>query len=503
MKPRLELRGITKRYPSVVANENISLNVPPGVIHAILGENGAGKSTLMKIIYGAISADEGEILWNGEVVPQHSPAYSRAIGIEMVYQHFALFESVSVVENIALTIHGRFDLAALAKRVREISAKYGLPIDPFKSVHQLSVGERQRVEIVRCLLQSPKLLILDEPTSVLTPNAVTKLFETLRLLAAEGCSILYISHKLAEVKELCGSATVLKNGRVTGTIDPRQMSTGEIARLMVGTAPPETQRRASSPSREAAFEVRALSVPADVPFGVSLLDISFSVASGEILGIAGISGNGQTELVQLLSGEKSAPEAHMVQIAGIPSGRRSAAARRRLGLAFVPEERLGRGAVPPHNLGENGLLTAHRKGLVRRGFVNRRQVRQFALAVIDRFGVRTGRGPASSAQSLSGGNLQKFIVGREIGLDPRILLVSQPTWGVDVGASAFIRQTLVDLSRAGAAVIVISEDLDELMEISDRVVVMSGGMISESLPIKEARKERIGELMVAHAARMA
>jgi simple sugar transport system ATP-binding protein len=285
------------------------------------------------------------------------------------------------------------------------------------------------VEIVRCLLQNPKLLILDELTSVLTPKAVTKLFETLRLLAAEGCSILYISHKLAEVKELCGSATVLKNGRVTGSIDPRQVSTGDIARLMVGTAPPETQRSASSPSREAALEVRALSVPADGPFGVSLLDVSFSVARGEILGIAGISGNGQTKLVQLLSGEKIAPEDGMIRIGGVLVGRMSAAARRNLGLAFVPEERLGRGAVLPHNLGENGLLTAHRKGLVSRGFVIRQDMRQFALGVIDRFGVKTGRGPASTAQSLSGGNLQKFIVGREIGLNPKILLVSQPTLG--------------------------------------------------------------------------
>lgn len=499
MRPRLELRGIGKRYPSVVANENISLDVPPGVIHAILGENGAGKSTLMKIIYGAIAADEGEILWNGELVTQHSPASSRAIGIEMVYQHFSLFESVSVVENIALTIQGSFDLAALAKRVREVSEKYGLPVDPLRSVHQLSVGERQRVEIVRCLLQNPKLLILDEPTSVLTPQAITKLFETLRLLASEGCSILYISHKLAEVRELCSSATVLKNGRVTGTIDPRQSSTGEIARLMVGTAPPETQRSACAPAQEAALEVRALSVAADGPFGVSLRDVSFAVASGEILGIAGISGNGQAELVQLLSGEKPAPVADMIRIGGVPAGKTNAAARRERGFAFVPEERLGRGAVPPHSLSENALLTAHRKGLVRRGFVSREGMAEFALEVINRFSVKTG-GPGSTAQSLSGGNLQKFIVGREIGLDPAILLVSQPTWGVDVGASAYIRQTLVDLSRSGAAVIVISEDLDELMEISDRVAVMSGGMMSESIPIGELRKERIGELMVAHAA---
>jgi general nucleoside transport system ATP-binding protein len=500
MKPRLELRRISKRYPTVVANENISLSVPPGVIHAILGENGAGKSTLMKIIYGAISADEGEIVWNGEVVRQHSPAYSRALG--MVYQHFSLFESVSVVENIALTIQGRFDLAALAKKVREVSGKYGLPIDPYKSVHQLSVGERQRVEIVRCLLQNPKLLILDEPTSVLTPKAVSKLFETLRLLASEGCSILYISHKLAEVRELCSYATVLKNGRVTGAIDPRQVSTAEIARLMVGMAPPETRRTPAAPARTVALEVRRLNAAADEPFGADLREISFSVAGGEILGIAGISGNGQTELVRLLSGEKRAPDADMVRIGGVPSGKLNAAARRGLGLAFVPEERLGRGAVPSHTLGENGLLTAHRKGLVKRGFISRQGMRTFARQVIDRFAVKTG-GPGSIAQSLSGGNLQKFIVGREIGLDPKILLVSQPTWGVDVGASAYIRQTLVDLSRAGAALIVISEDLDELMEISDRVVVMSGGIMSESLPIADARKERIGELMVVHAAGVA
>jgi simple sugar transport system ATP-binding protein len=499
MTPRLELRGIGKRYPSVVANDNISLSVPAGVIHAILGENGAGKSTLMKIIYGAVAADDGDILWNGELVTQHSPAYSRAIGIEMVYQHFSLFESVSVVENIALTIQGPFNLPALAKRVRDVSERYGLPIDPLRRVYQLSVGERQRVEIVRCLLQDPKLLILDEPTSVLTPNAIGKLFETLRLLAAEGCSILYISHKLAEVKELCSSATVLKNGRVTGTIDPRQTSTAEIARLMVGAAPPETQRSPCTPSREPALEVRKLTMPAEDRFGVGLRDVSFAVASGEILGIAGISGNGQTELAKLVSGELRAAEADTIRIAGVPAGKMDAAARRGLGFAFVPEERLGRGAVPPHDLGENGLLTAHHKGLVNRGFVSRRSMRNFTLRVIDGFSVKT-RGPSAAAQSLSGGNLQKFIVGREIGLHPKVLLVSQPTWGVDVGASAYIRQRLVDLSRGGTAVVIISEDLDELLEISDRVVVMSGGVLSESIPIGEARKERIGELMVAHTA---
>jgi len=494
MNPRLELRGISKHYPGVVANDNVSLRVMPGEIHAVLGENGAGKSTLMKIIYGAIHADQGEMIFDGEVIAEHGPAVSRALGIEMVYQHFALFESVTVVENIALSVPGKFDLKALRSRVDEVSAKYGLPIDPNRLVYNLSVGERQRVEIVRCLLRDPKLLILDEPTSVLTPQAVQKLFETLRQLASEGCSILYISHKLDEVKQLCDRATVLRNGAVTGEATPNDISSAELARMMVGSELPETTLLPSQLSDKPLVQVNGLSAAAPDQHSVSLNNISFDVYGGEIVGIAGVSGNGQSELVAHLSGEQLSRCADMILVCGKPVGKLDAGQRRKIGLAFVPEERLGRGAVPVHNLSENAMLTAHRRGMTKRGMVTRRRAKEYASEVIRKFSVKAN-GPTAPAQSLSGGNLQKYIVGREIDLAPQVLLVSQPTWGVDVGAAAFIRQTLIDLSRSGTAVLVISEELDELFEICDRLLVVCQGEISESLNRNETNLEEIGLLM--------
>ncbi|WP_214475860.1 ABC transporter ATP-binding protein [Mesorhizobium sp. dw_380] len=494
MHPRLELRNICKRYPGVVANDDVSLAIQPGEIHAVLGENGAGKSTLMKIIYGAAQADSGEIFCDGNPVAAHNPATSRALGIEMVYQHFALFESVSVVENIALSASSAFHLPSLAEKIRELSLRYGMPIDPHRQVHDLSVGERQRVEIVRCLLRTPKLLILDEPTSVLTPQAVVKLFETLRQLAAEGCSIVYISHKLDEVQELCDTATVLRNGKVTGTARPKETTSLELARMMVGSKLPEMHVSPPVPSEKPVLEVTNLSVKARDHFGVDLKDVSFDVRGGEIVGLAGVSGNGQAELIALLSGERTHGRSDAIRISGTPAAGLRADERRKLGLAFVPEERLGRGAVPSHTLWENTVLTAHRSGTVRNGLVDRRKASAFAAGIIDRFKVKAN-GPASTAQSLSGGNLQKFIVGREIALQPKLLLVSQPTWGVDVGASAFIRQTIVDLSRAGAAVLVVSEELDELFEICDRLLVICQGRVSPPLVRKTTDREEVGLLM--------
>ena len=494
MPPRLELRNITKSYPGIVANDDISMSIMPGEIHAVLGENGAGKSTLMKIIYGAAQADSGEIFCDGKPIAAHTPATSRALGIEMVYQHFALFESVTVVENIALAVSSSFDLDTLARQITELSNRYGMPIDPYRRVHDLSVGERQRVEIVRCLLQAPKLLILDEPTSVLTPQAVVKLFETLRQLAAEGCSIVYISHKLDEVQELCDTATVLRNGKVTGTARPKQSTSAQLARLMVGAELPEMHVTPSTPSDKPVLEVRGLTAAARDKYGVELRNVSFEVRGGEIVGLAGVSGNGQAELISLLSGERTHANALSIQIGGKAAAHLNASERRKLGMAFVPEERLGRGAVPPHALWQNAVLTAHRSGLVRNGLVDRKQAHGFAAKIIERFKVKAN-GPQSSAQSLSGGNLQKFIVGREIALEPKLFLVAQPTWGVDVGAAAFIRQTLVDLSRSGAAVLVISEELDELFEICDRLLVICQGQVSPPLIRTKTNREEIGLLM--------
>ena len=494
---RLSLAGITKAYPTVVANDGIDLAVAPGEIHAVLGENGAGKSTLMKIIYGVVRPDAGVIRWNGAPVAIASPARARALGIAMVFQHFSLFDTLTVAENILLAQDGTHTHADVSARVREISHRYGLPLDPQRPVHTLSVAERQRVEIIRSLLQDPALLIMDEPTSVLTPQAVTNLFATLRTLAAEGCSILYISHKLDEIRALCDRATVLRGGHVTGECVPRDETPASLARMMIGGDLPHPHHRKARAQGAARLVVDRLTVPAADAFGTSLADISLSVAAGEILGIAGISGNGQRELVAALSGEEplgAAARADAITIDGTPAARLPARARRALGLAFVPEERLPRGAVAEMSLAENTLLTAHGQRLVRAGFVRERALAAFTAATIARFGVRAA-GPEATAQSLSGGNLQKFIVGREIRQRPNVFIAAQPTWGLDVAAAADVRQALVDLRDEGVAVLVVSDDLDELFEICDSIAVIAGGRLSAQRVARDTDAAAIGLLM--------
>ena len=491
---RLELTGIRKVYPSVVANDGIDLKVKPGEIHAVLGENGAGKSTLMKIIYGVTAPTEGRMKWQGQEVVVANPAHARRLGIGMVFQHFSLFETVTVVENVALALEGAPDLATLSKQIEEVSNKYGLPVDPRRLVHALSVGERQRVEIIRCLLQKPKLLIMDEPTSVLTPQAVRKLFDTLRQLSAEGCSILYISHKLDEIQELCHTATVLRGGKVTGTCTPSQETPKSMARLMIGKDLPVCQHGAPKEGGEVRLRLAGLSHAADDPFGIDLQDVHLDVHSGEIVGIAGVSGNGQRQLLYAISGEEPLTEKFPVQICGTEAGRMSPGQRRRIGMGFVPEERLGRGAVPRMTLSDNALLTAHKAGMVKNGFINFANVRAFAADCITRFNVKAG-GPTAEARSLSGGNLQKYIMGREIMLAPKLLVVAQPTWGVDVGAAASIRQQLIDLRNGGTAILVISEELDELFEICDRIAVIAKGKLSPTKPSAQTNVEEIGVWM--------
>ena len=492
LQPRLALRGITKRYPAVVANDSVDLEVRAGEIHAVLGENGAGKSTLMKIIYGVTRPDAGAILWEGKPIHVASPAEARRLGIGMVFQHFSLFETLTVAENISLALDEKTASDRLAARIREVSEDYGLPVDPDRLVHSMSVGERQRVEIVRCLLQSPKLLIMDEPTSVLTPQAVLKLFETLRRLASEGCSILYISHKLDEIQSLCDTATVLRGGRVSGRASPKEETAASLARLMIGSDLPECHLQPREPG-ERRLALKALSLGTLDPFGVSLRDVSLEVRSGEILGIAGVSGNGQKELLAALSGETlSAGDA--IELQGRSAGQLDPAARRGLGLGFVPEERLGRGAVPALDLADNALLTGSGRGMVRHGFIRRAAVRGFARNVIERFKVKC-KSEQAPASSLSGGNLQKFIVGRETMLDPQVIVVAQPTWGVDIGASMLIRQALIDLRNRGVAVLVVSEELDELFMICDRLAVIAQGRLSPAVPTAQTSAEQVGAWM--------
>ena len=492
MNARLQLTGITKRYPGVVANDDVSLTVQPGEIHAVLGENGAGKSTLMKIIYGAVKPDDGEVRFDGQPVHIRSPQEARALGIAMVFQHFSLFETLSVAENVWLGLDKSLSLAEVTRRIEQTAAAYGLDIDPARPVHTLGVGEMQRVEIIRALLTNPKLLILDEPTSVLTPQAVDKLFVTLRQLASEGCSILYISHKLHEIRALCTASTVMRGGRVTGVCDPREESNASLSRLMIGAEPPALAHHERTPG-EVVLAVQNLSLKRDSPFGVDLVDVSLQVRAGEVVGIAGVSGNGQRELLFALSGEDRRAPAASVSIANQPAGQRSPGQRRALGMHFVPEERLGRGAVPEMSLADNLLLT-RREAVGTLGWLRTRRLRDQAADIIERFRVKAA-GPGAPVRSLSGGNLQKFIMGREIDAKPTLLIVSQPTWGVDVGAAAQIRAEILALRDAGCAVLVVSEELDELFELSDRLHVMAKGRLSPSVARRDAAVEQIGEWM--------
>ena len=490
--PRLHLQGITKRYPAVVANDSVDLTVAPGQIHAVLGENGAGKSTLMKVIYGAVQPDAGSVTWNGERVQVRNPHAARALGISMVFQHFSLFDTLTGAENVWLGLDKSMPLPEVTERIRAVSSDYGLAVDPLRPVHTLSVGERQRVEIVRALLTQPQLLILDEPTSVLTPQAVDKLFVTLRQLSERGCSILYISHKLHEIRALCSACTVMRGGKVTGVVDPRLETNASLSRLMIGSEPPALPLREGR-AGAVALRVQGLQLPKADPFAVALVDVNLEVRAGEIVGIAGVSGNGQQELLAAISGEDPRAARGSIEVLTKDVSRASPAKRRRLGLHFVPEERLGRGAVPTMSLAHNLLLTRH-EAVSRLGWLRTAALQTQAQALIERFKVKAG-GPQAVARSLSGGNLQKYIMGREIDAKPKVLVVAQPTWGVDVGAAAQIRSELVALRDAGCAVLVVSEELDELFELADRLHVIARGTLSPSVATMDASVEMIGTWM--------
>lgn len=495
--PRLEMLGITKRYPGCLANDRVDLRISPGEIHALLGENGAGKSTLMKIIYGVVQPDAGEIRWQGEALRVRDPAQARALGIGMVFQHFSLFETLTVAENIALALGREAGTPKqLEPRIREVSQRYGMALEPGRLVHALSIGERQRVEIVRCLMQDIRLLILDEPTSVLTPQEADELFVTLRRLAAEGCSILFISHKLGEVRALCQSATVLRGGRVSGHCVPAECSDLELARLMVGDAEGLAASYPKASGGAPFLSLQGLDWHNPDPFGMSLKHLGLDVRSGEIVGIAGVAGNGQDELLALLSGERRLPaaQAGAIRFAGQPVGQLPPDARRARGLAFVPAERLGHGAVPDMSLADNALLTGFQRGLLSRGMIRRGQVLAFANEIIQRFAVKTPDAN-TAARSLSGGNLQKFILGREILQQPKLLVAAHPTWGVDVGAAAAIHRALIALRDAGAAILVISEDLDELFQISDRIGALCSGELSALKTVVATSPQEVGRWM--------
>lgn len=501
----LRLSGLTKAYPGVIANDDVSFDIREGEIHALLGENGAGKSTLVKMIYGLVNPDKGTMELRGQAFAPSEPREARASGVAMVFQHFSLFDALDVAENVALGMENPPPPRDLARQIREVSETYGLPLDPARTVGTLSAGERQRVEIIRCLLQDPKLLIMDEPTSVLTPQEVEILFETLRKLKSEGTSILYISHKLEEIRTLCDHATILRLGKKVGTCTPSETTAREMAEMMIGSSFASPAAKTTTPG-EVLLRVDNLTMPAPGSFGTPLRGISFELRAGEVLGFGGVAGNGQDELLLALSGERKADRG-TIWVKGADVSRDGPIERRANGFLAAPEERLGHAAAPNMSLTENAVLTAgRRQKLVNRGFINWGRADDFAADVIKQFDVRTP-GTHVAARALSGGNLQKFVIGREVAQSPDILVVNQPTWGVDAAAAAAIRQALLDLAAQGAAILVVSQDLDELLEIADRFGALNEGRLSALKPVASLNMEEIGLMMggahdmeVAHVA---
>jgi general nucleoside transport system ATP-binding protein len=500
LAPLIETRALTKQFGALKACDAIDLTVGEGEIHALLGENGAGKSTLVKMLFGSLQPDSGEILWQGKSTSIPAPSFAKSLGIGMVFQHFSLFDALTAAENIALALDGHETPIAIGEKARSVSIAYGLPIDPNALVGDLSVGERQRIEIVRCLLQNPKLIVLDEPTSVLTPQEADKLFETLFRLKAEGRSVLYISHRLDEVRRICDKATILRHGRLVGHCEPKNETPRTLAQMMVGEAISNVERKAISHmvNPHSALQVKGLNRAKTGPFSVALHDISIELKAGEVLGIAGVAGNGQGELFEALSGEARQIDDAVVVINGRPLGLAGISERRKAGAGFVPEERLGHGAAPAISLTENVLLSRHatdaKAYLKAFGVIARDKLAATSARITAAMDVRKGSdNPPASA--LSGGNLQKFIIGRELDRQPMTFLVNQPTWGVDAGAAARIRQSLINLARSGSGVLVISQDLDELFEVADAISVMHDGRLSPPVPVADASRESIGLLM--------
>ncbi len=499
MKPHsalLQSRNICKSFGSFIANDNINFNILEGEIHGLLGENGAGKSTFVKMVYGLLEPTLGEFFWNGKPIKILGPQEARNFGIGMVFQHFSLFPTLTVIENIQLALSDKQPRLELRKTIIEKSQEFGISVDLDTYIRDLSVGEQQRVEILRCLLQDPKLLIMDEPTSVLTPQESEQLFNILNKLAATGCSVLFISHKLKEVKGITQRTTILRRGRVIDTVNSSEVSIEQLAKMMVGSDPGNVTPKITSKNNSILVQISGLSRPADTPFSTPLLDVNLDVKAGEIVGIAGIAGNGQSELMEVLTGEwRSRGSIDVLDVLGVDIREYSPHKRRQIGIGFLPEERNGHSAVMDMTLTENTLLTNHNNSEIQKNsIIENANLDQLTSNIIHNFDVRTPlKNPLAS--SLSGGNLQKFVVGREIIKKPRVFFVAQPTWGVDIGAAKFIRNALIDLANEGCGIIIISQDLEELFELADTISVLFRGKLSDRKPIKELNLQKIGLLM--------
>ena len=491
----LAIKNISKSFPKVIANNNVSFNIKRNTVHALLGENGAGKSTLVKILYGLLKSDEGEIIFNNHPLKVQSPSEARKNKIGMVFQHFSLFDSLTVRENLILGIDQNMSFSNLQDKVNEISNRYKLPLDLDAPINTLSAGQKQRVEIVRILLQDPELLIMDEPTSVLTPQEVESLFETLNTLLKEGRTILYITHKLEEVINLCHEVTILRNGEVIESSKLENETAETLATKMLGKKLTEIKTDYSKITPKINLSSKNLSIEFNDPFLVDLKNISFDIKEGEIFGIAGVAGNGQSELMNLLTGEAIDGVSGELDFNNIDIKNFSPKKRRDMSIAFVPENRLGHSAVPELTLSENILLSQFPDSdFQNNGMISFKNIEVQAKKVIEKFNVVTP-GPEAKASSLSGGNLQKFVIGREILSKPKLLIISHPTWGIDAGAEHAIRQSLIELAKNGTSIIVISQDLDELIEITHRLSVIFNGKLSKSYDTREISISKIGLLM--------
>ncbi len=502
---RLQLWGIVKRFPGVLANDCVDFSVNAGEVHALLGENGAGKSTLMKVLYGLYRADEGTILINGEPVEIESPTDAIHLGIGMIHQHFMLVPSLTVAENVALGLSSSrgplTDLEKVSARIVELGRAYGLQVDPKARVWQLSVGQQQRVEILKALYRGADLLILDEPTAVLTPQEVAEFFVILRQMVESGHSIIFISHKLQEVLEISHRITVLRDGVVVASRPRGELTKADLARMMVGRDLTFQPERLDVEPGEVRLVLEGLWTRSDRGTD-ALQGVDLEVRAGEILGLAGVSGNGQRELAEVINGLRPATRGH-VWLEGEEITEAAPASLIGRGLAYIPEERMRDGMIRDFSVAENLILREHAESpYARRGFFNFRTIAEIAARRIDDFSVKTPS-QETLAKNLSGGNIQKVILARELSRDPRVIVAAQPTRGLDIGATLYVHHRLLEerarslreAHRQGAAILLISEDLDEILALSDRIAVIYEGRIMDILPRSEATPERLGLLM--------
>jgi simple sugar transport system ATP-binding protein len=493
----VEMRGIVKRFPGVLANDHVNFDAHAGEIHALLGENGAGKSTLMRQLYGLYRPDEGQILLDGKPQVFHSPADAIHAGVGMIHQHFMLVTSLTVTENVALGLRStrepQLDLERVAARIRELSERYGLKVDPNAYVWQLAVGEQQRVEIIKALYRGAALLILDEPTAVLTPQEVDDLFVTLRQMAADGHTLIFISHKLHEVLAISQRVTVLRDGRMVGTHPTAQMTKAELARLMVGRPVLLQYERPPANLGETRLQIQDLYAKGDRGSD-ALRGISLEVRAGEIVGLAGVSGNGQRELAEVLAGLRPARQGRVL-LNGQDVTHLSPAARITAGQAYIPEERMRTGAIKEFSVAENLILRDHHHApYSQRTFLDFKAIAARAGQLVKDFAVKTPT-LETPLKNLSGGNIQKLILARELSRQPSVIIAAQPTRGVDIGASEYIHQRLLEQRANGAATLLISEDLDEVRALSDRIAVIYEGRIIGVVDGRKATAEELGLMM--------